>query len=77
MHNAGAGLKQVTCPVHVVTGTHDLVIPAVNSRRIAKLIPHATLEELENVGHAVPVQDPDVVLRSVRRLLEAARRTAA
>ncbi len=78
-HSAGFQLPAVTCPTHVVAGTDDALVPPVNAEILARRIPGATLELLAGVGHAVPVEDRDVLRRSLARLreIEAPARTAS
>jgi pimeloyl-ACP methyl ester carboxylesterase len=57
-----AGLAIATTVVH---GACDLVAPVANGRRLAQLIPDARYEELPGVGHLVPHEDGDALLRVV------------
>jgi 3-oxoadipate enol-lactonase len=66
LHSTGSRLKQLRCPVHIITGDDDILVRPDNSRRIHARIPHATLEILPDVGHAVPLVDREVVPRALR-----------
>lgn len=58
----------IECPAVVVSGKEDILIPPENGARIAKRIRNSTHEVLENIAHAVPLLDKEVVSRSLRRL---------
>jgi pimeloyl-ACP methyl ester carboxylesterase len=58
-------LGQLRCPVLVVVGEDDLIVPPRYSREIAARLPQARLELLGGVGHAPPIEDP----RTFNRLL--------
>lgn len=59
-------------PVHVVHGAADEVIPSANAARMRLLFGQATVEELPNVGHAVPFEDRDVIRRGVAQVRSVA-----
>jgi 3-oxoadipate enol-lactonase len=67
-HSTGFSLKNIRCPVVVVTGADDILIPRGNSELIARRIPGAVLEVLPDVGHAIPMLDEMVVSRALARL---------
>lgn len=52
-------LPRVALPVLVVYGTADRFVPNVNSKRIAALLPHATLRAVVGGGHELPLDKPD------------------
>lgn len=68
LHSTGRRLRDLRIPVMVMSGTEDILIPPINSRRIANRVPHADLELLPEVGHAVPVLDREVVVRGLAAL---------
>lgn len=68
LHSPGARLASIRCPVVVVTGSDDIVIPPKNSRILADLIPGAILEILPDVGHGIPILDEAVVERALASL---------
>lgn len=67
-HSTGARLGAINVPTEVIAGRADVLVPPVNSERIAARIAGASLELIDDVGHAVPVEDPTVVERAVRRV---------
>jgi len=46
-------LGRVRCPTHVIHGTHDPMIPPRGGKLTAKLVPGATLQLIERMGHAM------------------------
>ena len=47
------------CPVLIVAGQNDAVIPAVKSRDMHALLPGSTYVEIERCGHCPPLEQPD------------------
>jgi len=54
-------LGQVACEVLMVVGKQDTVTPPECSREIASLLPHASLEVVNEAGHCAPWEKPQVV----------------
>jgi 3-oxoadipate enol-lactonase len=50
-HDTHSRLGEIALPTLVVHGTVDQTLPVANGEMIAKLIPGARLELLEDVGH--------------------------
>ena len=67
-HLVAPRLGRIRCPVVVVAGRHDTLVPLRNAEVLAARIPSAELEVLEDEGHAVFAGDPDLVRRLVHRL---------
>jgi 3-oxoadipate enol-lactonase len=65
-HSAGAGLRRIACPTVIVSGDDDALLPAQNSRVLARLIPGAHLEIVPG-GHILPANDPECVRRALDR----------
>lgn len=68
LHSTGARLSEIDAPTVVVAGREDILVPPVNSQRIAARIRGAELELIDGVGHAVPAEDPTAVERALRRV---------
>jgi pimeloyl-ACP methyl ester carboxylesterase len=66
-HSTGFRLRSLDVPVVVIGAEHDVLLPPVNSRRLAALIPRAQLEVLP-AGHGIPITHRDVVERALERL---------
>jgi 3-oxoadipate enol-lactonase len=67
-HSTASRLAAIACPTVIVAGDEDILQPPDNSRLLARLIPHAELEVLRQVGHAIPLGDPEVVARCLAKL---------
>ncbi len=52
-------LRAIAVPVTVVQADHDELIRADHARELARLIPHATLVTLTDVGHFAMLEDPE------------------
>lgn len=79
-HLVAGRLKRIACPVVVVAGSHDALIPLRNATVLAQRIPRAELEVVADTGHAVFAEDRDLVRRMVVRLeksIEKSLETAA
>jgi magnesium chelatase accessory protein len=58
-------LPRVAVPVRVFHGDRDTAIPMGKAREAAALIPHATFERLERLGHLAHEEDPGHVARVI------------
>lgn len=58
-------------PTLVMAGVDDPIVPPVNARILAKLIPHSRLE-LVDEGHLFMVAQPELTARSINQFLKAA-----
>jgi len=64
-----AGLRDLRCPVTVLWGDRDGVLPVTRAEEfMTHLPPHARLEIVPDAGHALPLERPDVVARALRDL---------
>jgi 3-oxoadipate enol-lactonase len=82
-HMVAPRLGRIRCPAIVVAGAEDRLVPLENAKVLARRIPRAELEIVEDSGHAVFAEDRDLVRRMVVRLersidkgLSAAERAA-
>jgi pimeloyl-ACP methyl ester carboxylesterase len=61
-------------PVAIIWGSEDQVTPMEQARRLAGLLPHASLDVLEGVGHIPHIEAPDafkpLLVKQLRRLAE-------
>jgi pimeloyl-ACP methyl ester carboxylesterase len=60
-------LAGIRCPVLVIAGDEDALIPAQESRAMAQAIPGAKLEIIPQAGHLVNLEQPEMF----QRLIEA------
>ena len=63
-------LPKIQCPVLVVTGTEDRVIPPENSQILTSRIPGARLVEIPGAGHGLQYQCPVELARTVVGFLQ-------
>ncbi|ROP47067.1 alpha/beta fold hydrolase [Streptomyces sp. PanSC9] len=71
-----AELPALDVPVLVVHGTHDTSAPlALTGRRLARLVPDATLKVYENGGHGLFATHADLLTADLREFLAGGRRT--
>ncbi|GAQ80653.1 Lysophospholipase [Klebsormidium nitens] len=65
----GHRLSEVTCPVLVVTGDSDRLVPTWNSKRVAEALPRAQLRVIERCGHLPQEEKPQELLSAIRDFL--------
>lgn len=63
-------LRGVTCPALVLCGRDDALCPLHRHELMAGLIPHATLQIIENAGHLPTLEQPGMTTAALRRWLE-------
>lgn len=56
-----AALSEITCPALVMTGADDTVTPPHAGRALAEGLANGRFVEIENAGHLVVLERPDVV----------------
>jgi pimeloyl-ACP methyl ester carboxylesterase len=64
----GAGLERadsVKCPVLVVQGSRDLMVPPRTARSLLQRLPQARVVEIAGAGHAVMTESPDRMLEAL------------
>ncbi len=62
-------LSQVRCPTMVVAGKHDTVRPHAGTAELAKKIPGARFELVEEAGHFLPSQGPEPLIALLESFL--------
>jgi 3-oxoadipate enol-lactonase len=67
-HFVAPRLAKIDCPVLVVAGAEDSLIPKRNAEALARRLPDAELELLPDTGHALFAEDRDLVRRLVVRM---------
>lgn len=63
-------LNTLRVPVLVITGTEDIIVPAVNSRILSSQIPGSQLIEIPGAGHGLMYQVPEEFCRQVLAFLD-------
>ena len=61
--DAVAPLKALRCPLLLVVGRQDAWSPVAQHEEMARLVPQARLEIIEEAGHFAPVERPDALRR--------------
>lgn len=59
------GLDRIDCPITVLWGTRDLILPVTGAARAQKRIPGARVERLGGLGHVAMFDDPARVASAV------------
>ncbi len=66
--------RRVDCPVLAMHGTDDRLIPVARARVIEELMPHASFEVVDGVGHTLVYLEADRIADRVRETAGAANR---
>lgn len=67
-HNTYAKARHIHCPVEVLAGDSDVIVPTENAFILARRIPDAELTVLPKAGHAFPLEYPDAIPDAVARV---------
>jgi pimeloyl-ACP methyl ester carboxylesterase len=62
-------LPSITCPVLVIHGEKDPLIPIAYVRKAVKRLPHGTLKSVARAGHVPSLEQPHIFMREVLRFL--------
>ncbi|MBK7200121.1 alpha/beta hydrolase [Candidatus Amarolinea dominans] len=65
----GRALRRITCPVLILAGTLDTVVPMVYKERLRRLLPQASFVTIANSRHASNLDQPDVVNQAILNFL--------
>ena len=65
-HDLRQRLHLVECPVTVLAGAEDRLVPVEHARALATRVPGAELRELSGVGHGLPWSVPDAIPDALR-----------
>lgn len=66
----GYDSERVKCPLLVIHGRKDRIIPVHASERLHELVPESTLVVLPNSGHCPQLDDPSGLTKHVLRFIE-------
>lgn len=69
--NAADRLGQIRCPVLIVHGDKDLLIPPENAQLLKKAIPKAEVFMIPNAGHAFQAADPVGIHQRIVQFLKS------
>ncbi|OMO89949.1 hypothetical protein COLO4_19495 [Corchorus olitorius] len=65
-------LHEISCPVLIVTGDTDRIVPAWNAERLSRAIPHSKLEVIKYCGHLPHEEKVEEFVRVVEKFLQRA-----
>ncbi|XP_052138794.1 uncharacterized protein LOC127757322 [Oryza glaberrima] len=65
-------LSEISCPVLVVSGDTDRLVPRWNTERVARVIPGAAFEVIKNSRHLPQEERPEEFISVVERFLRKA-----
>ncbi|KAJ0975449.1 hypothetical protein J5N97_017414 [Dioscorea zingiberensis] len=63
-------LAEISCPVLIVTGDNDRLVPSWNAERLSMAIPRSTFEVIKNCGHLPQEERVNEFLSVVERFLQ-------
>ncbi|MGQ9490902.1 MAG: alpha/beta fold hydrolase [Anaerolineae bacterium] len=66
----GRALHRLACPVLIIAGEEDRVVPRLYQERLRRALPAAEFVLLPGVGHACNVEAPDAVNGAVLKFLQ-------
>ena len=66
----GYDAERITCPLLIIHGRKDRIIPVHASVRLHELVPASTLIVMPNSGHCPQIDDPSGLIRHVLRFIE-------
>jgi pimeloyl-ACP methyl ester carboxylesterase len=64
-------VSEITCPVLLLWGEKDTIIPVAQAQRALEKFPHAQLTTLAHAGHMLPMDAPEHCVRAIEEFLEA------
>ncbi|ESR49214.1 AB hydrolase-1 domain-containing protein [Citrus sinensis] len=65
-------LHEISCPVLIVTGDTDRIVPSWNAERLSRAIPGSTFEVIKNCGHVPQEEKVEEFVSIVARFLQRA-----
>ncbi|XP_031486389.1 uncharacterized protein LOC116254893 [Nymphaea colorata] len=69
MASCNRRLSEIACPVLIITGDHDRLVPAWNAKRLSLAMPGSHLKVMKNCGHLPHEERPEEFLAIVRTFL--------
>lgn len=65
-------LHEISCPVLIVTGDTDRIVPSWNAERLSRAIPHSQFEVIKNCGHLPHEEKVEEFVRIIEKFLQRA-----
>jgi len=66
-------LHEITCPTLVLAGSDDILAPVPSSQQLAQGIRGSELVVLENTGHGLLIETPEIVVKAMLGFLSQVR----
>lgn len=66
----GNRLNEISCPVLIITGDTDRLVPSWNSKRLSRAIPGSSFELIKNCGHLPQEEKPEEFVSIVDKFLQ-------
>ena len=66
-------VKALTCPVLMIHGAEDRIVPIAKARGLAEQCRNTIFQEIPRAGHATPLENPDAVANGLIRLMNVCR----
>jgi pimeloyl-ACP methyl ester carboxylesterase len=66
-------LARVTCPALVVGAENDKLVPNEAADRYAELLPNARVKRIPGTGHAIAIEQPEALAKTILDFQEAIR----
>lgn len=63
-------LKEIECPVLVITGDSDVIVPAWNAERLSKVFPNGRCHVIKNCGHLPQEETPEEFLSVIQQFMQ-------
>ncbi|KAF5201269.1 Alpha/beta hydrolase protein [Thalictrum thalictroides] len=64
-------LGQISCPVLIITGDSDRLVPSWNAERLSRAIPGSSLEVIKNCGHLPHEEKVEEFISVVQKFLQS------
>ncbi|KAG9443340.1 hypothetical protein H6P81_014680 [Aristolochia fimbriata] len=66
----GKRLHEIKCPVLIITGDSDRLVPSWNAKRVAEAVPGSHLEVIKNCGHLPHEERVEEFLLAIEKFLQ-------
>ena len=64
-YDATETLRKITCPTLIIVGKDDNVTPPSESKKIHELIRNSRLEVIEDAGHLILYEKPNILYKLI------------
>jgi len=68
--NGEAAAQSVRCPTLFLLGRQDIMTPQKSTATLTNAIPHATVKVIDQCGHDLMAEQPDIVLDSLYKFMK-------